>query len=731
MSLSDGAVRRLVDTALFDHHWWSAQTETAFAGRPEAAHHYLTRHHEHASATPHPLVSPVWMAPREAHSVEGDPISTYLDSARRHRRTTHPLLSLERIREVSPAAATDPRGPVEHWLRTATPQSQVPVPRGVPPVSLQELVSVLAHSRPPGARAPVAGSANGSISLVMTQGSAPRLCSWVIGCAREHPTLDLELIVTSPLRAMSLRLVTDVAAVMQRVRILPAPDGSSTAERLSRGLAAASGEVVVLMSELPRVPYWSWIEALVEPVLSTSAPVATQPLLLTDERSIASAGAAVLDGRLRGTSVLEGLAADEARWATTADLPALEGVVAVRSSVARQMTIDGRSGDDALPDLTLRGHLTRGVSNRCVPGARLVRSGSPDGVGHGAWVSAEPTSARDAWSGAGLRPVTDGRGRVERLVAVRPASIHAGIPALRWTIDTPVTDGPWGDHWGDLHFAEALAEGLRGWGQHVCVDRKESRTRATRDLDDVVVVLRGRDVVVPSWAATSVLWVISHPSTVRADEAERYDLVLGASTAWVAGLADRVSVPVHPLLQATAASRFHQAAGQPGAGPDLLFVGNARGAPRPVVAAALAAGLRPRVHGLGWEGLIPDELLTGEYVPNEALGPLYASAGIVLNDHWADMARHCFVSNRVYDALACGAPVISDVVPEDPILASSVCRWSSAADLERIVRNRDQVFPDLAERRAVAAQVREHHSFDARAHQLIELVLSRTPADRG
>ena len=50
-------------------------------------------------------------------------------------------------------------------------------------------------------------------------------------------------------------------------------------------------------------------------------------------------------------------------------------------------------------------------------------------------------------------------------------------------------------------------------------------------------------------------------------------------------------------------------------------------------------------------------------MPNDELRRVYSSAGIVLNDHWDDMRAHGFVSNRIYDALACGAVVVSDDVP--------------------------------------------------------------------
>nr|WP_255732802.1 glycosyltransferase [Ruegeria sp. Ofav3-42] len=42
------------------------------------------------------------------------------------------------------------------------------------------------------------------------------------------------------------------------------------------------------------------------------------------------------------------------------------------------------------------------------------------------------------------------------------------------------------------------------------------------------------------------------------------------------------------------------------------------------------------------------------------LGQLYRSAGVVLNDHRPLMRNNGLISNRIFDVLACGVPLISD-----------------------------------------------------------------------
>ena len=57
------------------------------------------------------------------------------------------------------------------------------------------------------------------------------------------------------------------------------------------------------------------------------------------------------------------------------------------------------------------------------------------------------------------------------------------------------------------------------------------------------------------------------------------------------------------------------------------------------------------------------ELIVAEHIENDQFPAVYSSAGVVLNDHWRTMQTWGFVSNRLFDVLACGTPVISDTVP--------------------------------------------------------------------
>ncbi len=68
---------------------------------------------------------------------------------------------------------------------------------------------------------------------------------------------------------------------------------------------------------------------------------------------------------------------------------------------------------------------------------------------------------------------------------------------------------------------------------------------------------------------------------------------------------------------------------------------------------AVEAGIPLSVYGPGWDGL-PEGVWQGDYVPNAPLPELYRRHGIVLADHWPDMAQRGFIANRVFDAVGVG-----------------------------------------------------------------------------
>ncbi len=280
--------------------------------------------------------------------------------------------------------------------------------------------------------------------------------------------------------------------------------------------------------------------------------------------------------------------------------------------------------------------------------------------------------------------------------------------------------GPAGDQWGDTWFARDLVAALVRAGERAAVVRRPGATAPAREEDDVVLVLRGLRRVVPRRGrATWLLWVISHPDLVEDDEPADYDATFAASAHWPR--AEHFGVPVRPLLQATDPHRFRPTAATPDSGARALFVGSTRGQFRPIVRDALATGTPVTLYGVGWEEFVAAEAIAGEFLANDALPAAYAGAGVVLNDHWPDMAAAGFLSNRLFDAAATGARVLSDpAVGVTEVFGDVVRTYADPAELGPLLGDDlDAGFPDRNRRLAMARTIAREHSFDARARTLV------------
>lgn len=340
------------------------------------------------------------------------------------------------------------------------------------------------------------------------------------------------------------------------------------------------------------------------------------------------------------------------------------------------------------------------------------------------WVGRVAADEADAFAVHGLVP-----GRRAFVAAPDGSQAATHVPAIevrhrpaaprRWAIKIATREVMVREAWGDWHFASALRDELQALGHEVVIDLHDAWYRPTAGLDDVVLCLRGVRRYHPDPDQLNLLWVISHPDDVPDAEYRGYDRVFVASEPFARSLASDRGVAAEVLLQCTDPVRF-QPSQEEGGGPEVLFVGNSRMILRPIVRDAIAAGLDLRIVGAKWQGLVADRYLLAEHVPNEELAALYRSAGVMLNDHWADMRRRGFLSNRLFDLAACAAPVVSDEIEglgevfgglvrtyrEPPGLAAAVDEALAARDRERPARL------DLAR------IVREHHTFAARARTL-------------
>lgn len=307
---------------------------------------------------------------------------------------------------------------------------------------------------------------------------------------------------------------------------------------------------------------------------------------------------------------------------------------------------------------------------------------------------------------------------------------HLAPGVLRISIKVPIPRESEQQQWGDYHFALGIKRAFEKQGHVVRLDLLPHWDGGLGMADDVVLVLRGLSRYQPKPSAVNILWLISHPDKVEAEELQQYDHVFVASESYTRKLKPLLGDKVSCLLQCTDPAIFHPDSAAKLQLPPVLFVGNSRGQRREVVEHALASKAPLAVFGSGWAGQVPATMLRGEYVPNEELRHYYSTAAVVLNDHWPDMRREGFLSNRLFDAGACGAVILSDAAEGlAEVFGTSITTYDSAASFGKHLQT---LLTDAAQRRRVSTAVRKavlaSHTFDHRISRILDRVKNlRTP----
>lgn len=289
---------------------------------------------------------------------------------------------------------------------------------------------------------------------------------------------------------------------------------------------------------------------------------------------------------------------------------------------------------------------------------------------------------------------------------------------LTITIKTPnpITD----KRWGDYFFALALKKSFKKKGFNVLVQEREH----WGDCDsDIVIVLRGAIEYTPKFYNLNLMWNISHPDDISSEEFEMYDIVFVASNEYADELNDKLETLVHPLLQCTdpeiffpeKSNEFHE---------NILFVGVTRGIFRKVIADILETNKMFSVYGVGWEEFIDAKYIKGQFIDNDKLHKAYSSCNILLNDHWEDMLQRNFVSNRIFDALACKTFVISDDVESiNSLFEGNVVTYNDSKDLNEKL---EYYLTHETERLTMANEgyeiVIKNHTFDNRVSEILSVI---------
>ena len=274
--------------------------------------------------------------------------------------------------------------------------------------------------------------------------------------------------------------------------------------------------------------------------------------------------------------------------------------------------------------------------------------------------------------------------------------------------------------WGDYFFSLSLKKSLEKKGFNVVIHELE---HWAKDESEIVIVLRGLTDYNTQPQHLNFMWNISHPDDISLKEYEKYDIVFVASNKYANALNNQVNTLVHPLLQCTDPTNFFPEKNME-FDEEILFVGTTRKIFRKIVQDTIKTGHDFSVYGAGWEEFIDSKYIKGNFIDNNILNRAYSTCKILLNDHWADMITNDFVSNRLFDALACKAFVISDYVPSiQTIFEGNVITYSNPDDLNNKL---NYYLTHESERTRLANKgyklVLKNHTFDNRVDEILNII---------
>jgi hypothetical protein len=348
------------------------------------------------------------------------------------------------------------------------------------------------------------------------------------------------------------------------------------------------------------------------------------------------------------------------------------------------------------------------------------REGAPDDLPeYDLIVAADPADAARAEAATGVPVIVADL----RLPAAADRLAHAllewaGAPRLGIRIGVPRWDVA--ESWGDYSFARAIQRELERDGFPTRVHLRPAWSTPASARDDASLHIFGLKEAPTRPSQVNLLWQISHPDLASGELYDRYDAAFVASDRFADRMAGVTAIPVRSLHQATDPELMSP--DRSGPHHELLFVANSRNVRRTIVDYLADTGHDLAIYGKSWtSALVDPRFVRGERVPPRELARYYSSADIVLNDHWQDMRAEGFISNRIYDALACGAFVISDHVDEiADEFDGAVPTFRDKEELDALI---ERYLADPDGRRRMAEHGRsvvlERHTFRHRADVLV------------
>ncbi|MDO4521878.1 MAG: glycosyltransferase [Eubacteriales bacterium] len=298
---------------------------------------------------------------------------------------------------------------------------------------------------------------------------------------------------------------------------------------------------------------------------------------------------------------------------------------------------------------------------------------------------------------------------------------------LVWLIKCPAPDHERKAKWGDYIYALSLKKYLERLGIYVEIDLREDWNREADA--DVVLVLRGLHFYRPdrrNGKCVYIMWNISHPEMVTKEEYQLYDVVCIGSRHYAKKLKQEIDIPVVAMQQCTDTELFCPEGEKDAPCLDQwLFVGNSRGVMRSAVKYSIEEKLPLYMVGGNWKTVMPEhmDMVREPFIQNDDLPRYYRAAKVTLNDHWEDMLEYQFVNNRIFDALACGLPVVTDHCEEiSEIFSKGVLYYRNQEEFRQCVKKVEESYEELAQgAKEQRALICEKYSFEARAKELVEI----------
>ncbi|WP_049895028.1 glycosyltransferase family protein [Paenibacillus antibioticophila] len=283
--------------------------------------------------------------------------------------------------------------------------------------------------------------------------------------------------------------------------------------------------------------------------------------------------------------------------------------------------------------------------------------------------------------------------------------------------------------WGDYHMALGLKRQFEALGHRVIIQLLYEWDNGEDENCNIVIVLRGLNAYKPKKHHFNIMWNISHPDKITTDEMNAYDYVFISSEYWAEQMKSMLNVPVEAMLQCTDPEIFRIPENQhvEQYKKEVLFVGNSRKIFRKIIKDLLPTDRDLSIYGTNWEAFVDSKYIKGKHISNTELYNYYGSSDILLNDHWDEMRDKGFISNRIFDALATEAFIISDKVRGlEKEFGDSIVTYNTPEELKELVEyylSHPEHRKDKAKKGAQI--VLEKHTYKQRVARFLEIINAR------